>query len=185
MAKYKKSSSPASGLDRSGGAVRYSFKASKEVWHSAVHSKFFIFFKALKKGMFNKSSMYLMSFSFNDLSGYLPSTAGLWLPNLEIFAIGSLRNLYVLFLANNNLDGSIPSTVGGMARLQRLYLWINTMEGSIPLEICSLRNLGEMDLHNNKLSGPLPSCIGNLSNLKSWGAWICLATKVQATFRAL
>ena len=115
----------------------------------------------------------------NPFSGHLPDSFGNLSSSLQSFyavlcnikgpipkGIGSLRNLTVLMLSDNNLSGPIPSTIKGMKILQRLYLYGNQLEQSIPTEICLLANLGEMALDNNNLSGPIPSCIENLIHLQ-------------------
>ncbi|XP_059462693.1 receptor kinase-like protein Xa21 [Corylus avellana] len=81
-------------------------------------------------------------------------------------SIGSLRGLISIDLSNNNLTGNIPSTIGGLERLQRLYLGGNKIKGFIPESICQLKNLGELDLSNNKISGSIPNCISNLNILQ-------------------
>ncbi|KAL7224658.1 hypothetical protein ACSBR1_026020 [Camellia fascicularis] len=88
------------------------------------------------------------------------------LGNNSFYEIGSLRNLTVLELADNNLNGNIPSTLGEIKSLQRLYLGGNNFHGSIPNEIYLLRNLGELYAEENKLSGLIPSCIENLRGLQ-------------------
>ncbi|PQM41684.1 LRR receptor-like serine/threonine-protein kinase FLS2 [Prunus yedoensis var. nudiflora] len=64
------------------------------------------------------------------------------------------------------MSGTIPSAMGGLEMLQRLYLGNNNIEGFIPEDICVMRNLGVISLENNKISGLIPDCIGNLSRLK-------------------
>ena len=60
---------------------------------------------------------------------------------------GSLRNLNMLFLSDNYLSGTIPSTIKGMKSLEKnLCLDGNQLEQSIPTEIYLLANLGKMAL---------------------------------------
>ncbi|KAL3746082.1 hypothetical protein ACJRO7_015092 [Eucalyptus globulus] len=82
--------------------------------------------------------------------------------------IGFLKRLTFLALSYNDLVGNIPSSVGGLESLQRLYLDNNLLEGPIPNEICYLKNLGELVLWQNRISGLIPNCIGNLSNLQNF-----------------
>ena len=95
-----------------------------------------------------------------------------------------------LRLRNNQLTGSIPAELGGLARLQSLsfysnrltgvippelgrlsnleYLWLigNELTGNIPAALGNLSNLGVLELHANQLSGSIPRELGNLSNLR-------------------
>ncbi|KAK9193066.1 hypothetical protein WN944_003762 [Citrus x changshan-huyou] len=80
--------------------------------------------------------------------------------------IGSLRNLEVLDLGSNNLNGTIPLEIGSVRNLEALSLDGNKLSGTIPIEIGSLRNLQWLDLSSNKLSGTIPKEIGSLRNLK-------------------
>ncbi|KAL7224662.1 hypothetical protein ACSBR1_026024 [Camellia fascicularis] len=80
--------------------------------------------------------------------------------------IGYFEKLNTLFLANNGLTGTIPSTIWKLQSLQRLHLDGNKMEGIIPNELCLLKKLGELSLQNNGLSGPIPPCIANISPLQ-------------------
>ena len=47
-----------------------------------------------------------------------------------------MRNFYSLYLNNNQLSGTIPSTIGLMRHLQQLYL--NNNQCSISFSFCSL-----------------------------------------------
>ena len=61
-----------------------------------------------------------------------------------------------LNLSNNNLSGSIPPQVGGLAALQVLDLSNNTLTGSIPTQVGDLTALIHLDLSANKLSDSIP-----------------------------
>ncbi|XP_052181872.1 putative receptor-like protein kinase At3g47110 [Diospyros lotus] len=126
----------------------------------------------------NCSLLEFLVIDNNPFNGTLPSSIGNLPSSLGYFGasgcqlrgqipdgIGNLK-VNLLVLSDNNLEGRIPTTIGRIDTLQRLYLGRNRMEGSIPDEACSLHSLGELYLHNNKLSGPIPSCIGNLGNLQ-------------------
>jgi LRR receptor-like serine/threonine-protein kinase FLS2 len=86
--------------------------------------------------------------------------------------IGFLKGLTMLALGDNNLTGNIPSTIGGLFRLQRLFLEDNKIEGFIPEGVCQLKNLGKLYVSNNKISGSIPNCIANLSQLQ----WLNLSS---------
>lgn len=69
-------------------------------------------------------------------------------------------------LSNNNLDGEIPSEIGGLSELRYLDLGQGNVFGVIPPEIGNLTNLEWLMLSENQLTGSIPSEIGNLSSLQ-------------------
>jgi hypothetical protein len=71
-----------------------------------------------------------------------------------------------MHLANNQLTGSIPATLGNLTALQGLYASNNRLTGSIPVELCSLPNLGYIYLDNNLLTGSIPPELGSMPNLR-------------------
>ncbi|XP_028087915.1 probable LRR receptor-like serine/threonine-protein kinase At3g47570 [Camellia sinensis] len=132
----------------------------------------------------NCRSMENLVVDNNQFNGILPNSIGNRTSPLLLFAasncqiighilrgIGYFENLNTLFLANNGLKGTIPSTIGKLQSLQRLHLDGNKMEGIISNELCFLKKLGELSLQNNGLSGPIPPCIGNISLLQKFEAW--------------
>ena len=70
-----------------------------------------------------------------------------------------------LVLANNNLDGMIPTDLEDLTNLVKLNLGTNKLSGTIPTELGNLSNLRELLLFDNKLSGTIPTQLGSLSNL--------------------
>jgi Leucine-rich repeat (LRR) protein len=58
-------------------------------------------------------------------------------------------------LNNNNLTGSIPSSLGSIKRLSFLSLGNNQLSGSIPAAIGNLGGLQFFDMTNNLLTGDL------------------------------
>ncbi|CAL5376598.1 unnamed protein product [Camellia sinensis] len=118
------------------------------------------------------------SLANNPLGGIIPESIGNLSSNLQYFdastcqikgeipkEIGSLK-VNFLALSDNDIHGTIPSTIGEMKGMQRLYLDGNELEGPIPDEICLLANAGEISFQNNKVTGSIPHCIGNLSHLQ-------------------
>lgn len=65
----------------------------------------------------------------------------------------------------NRLSGWIPSSIGNLTRLYRLYLYVNELEGSIPPNLENCKKLQEMDLSHNRLSGNIPPQVLGLSSL--------------------
>ncbi len=71
----------------------------------------------------------------------------------------------VLNLPENNLKGSVPAELGGLAALTALALQANRLTGPIPSELGNLASLTAIVLHTNALTGPIPSELGGLANL--------------------
>jgi Leucine-rich repeat (LRR) protein len=84
-------------------------------------------------------------------------------------SIGSLTNLEYLYLYTNQLTGSIPYSIGSLLKLTGLGLYTNQLTGSIPSSIGSLLKLEELDLDTNQLTGSIPYSIGSLTNLEYFG----------------
>jgi hypothetical protein len=79
--------------------------------------------------------------------------------------IGQLSSLIRLYLHINQLTGTIPSTIGQLSSLLHLELSRNQLIGTIPSTIGQLTSLDYLWLHNNQLIGSIPSNIGQLSSL--------------------
>ncbi|KAL5228702.1 hypothetical protein ABZP36_016967 [Zizania latifolia] len=60
-------------------------------------------------------------------------------------------------LSNNNITGSIPSTIGNLASLQVVDLSKNKLNGTLPVELSNLPSLHIFDISHNLLSGDLPN----------------------------
>ncbi|MCY4062614.1 MAG: fibronectin type III domain-containing protein [Chloroflexi bacterium] len=70
-----------------------------------------------------------------------------------------------LLLDYNNLTGTLPAAIGGLAKLKKLDLQANDIGGSIPVEIGNASALQQLKLDGNEFSGKIPSSISNLSDL--------------------
>jgi Leucine-rich repeat (LRR) protein len=81
--------------------------------------------------------------------------------------LGNLVKLEALKLGGNSLKGSIPSELGNLVNLEALYLYENSLEGSIPSELGNLVNLEALYLNDNSLDGSIPSELGHLVNLEA------------------
>jgi len=67
----------------------------------------------------------------------------------------------------NNLNGTIPLSIGDLEDLEALYLNNNALKNELPSTIGYLLKMTELDVGNNQLSGPIPPALGNLSQLES------------------
>ena len=65
-------------------------------------------------------------------------------------------------LSNQELEGNIPSEIGNLISLERLYL-NNNQFSEIPSQISSLLNLERLQLQNNQLFGLIPESLCDLS----------------------
>lgn len=131
--------------------------------------------------IFNLSSMIVISLLNNSLSGALPSSPDIRLPNLERLYlernnfsgtipsfIFNASKLSILGIRTNSFSGTIPSTIANLRNLQWLdlsfnYLTSSTSELSFLSSLRNCRNLKVIDLTGNQLHGILPSSMGNLS----------------------
>ncbi|KAJ4792128.1 Leucine-rich receptor-like protein kinase family protein [Rhynchospora pubera] len=121
----------------------------------------------------------------NFFSGTIPSTVG-FLENLQFVNIGSnkleakrsedwifldaMANctfLQYLYLQYNNLQGTLPSSIGNLSTdLLDFQLSGNPISGSIPINLGNLKNLEILLLDNMLLNGTIPEEIGNLFKLE-------------------
>jgi len=80
-------------------------------------------------------------------------------------SLGKLSMLTCLDLSFNKLSDTIPSSLGNLILLDTLNFWTNSLTGRIPSSLKNLSNLGYIALGFNQLSGAFPSWLGNLSKL--------------------
>lgn len=82
-------------------------------------------------------------------------------------SIGNLTNLTDLriFRCGDQLTGPIPDSIGNLINLTYLALSSNGLDGIIPGSIGNLTNLTHLTLYRNKLEGKIPDLIGSLVNL--------------------
>lgn len=96
----------------------------------------------IPSGIFNISSLRIISLTSNKLSGNLPARL-----------CNDLPLLAELLLHRNELTGQIPSSLGRCRELQKLYLSFNKFTGIIPSEIGNLTKLDDLHLSVNNLTG--------------------------------
>ena len=81
------------------------------------------------------------------------------LPN----TVGNLsRNLIEFIVYANHINGEIPVGLGNLSRLEALGLGENELVGMIPSEITKLENLQWVRLENNRIYGSIPPEFGRL-----------------------
>ena len=84
--------------------------------------------------------------------------------------IGDLVNLKKLYLDRNRLSGTIPDELYSLTNLEHLYLYGNELTGQISSEISKLNQLKELMLNDNDFNGQLPIELWTISSLN--GIWI-------------
>ncbi|XP_054794733.1 receptor-like protein 8 isoform X2 [Prosopis cineraria] len=91
----------------------------------------------------------------------------LWANYLSQSDLSRSRNLKVLSLLGNFLEGSLPESIMSLTSLTFLSLSHNNMNGSLPKQggLCNMKNLQQLDLSLNNFEGKLPMCLGNLTSL--------------------
>ncbi|WP_214114162.1 leucine-rich repeat domain-containing protein [Aequorivita echinoideorum] len=75
----------------------------------------------------------------------------------------SVTSIRLLF---NNVNGTLPSSLGELENLKVLELSFNPISGAIPAELGNLKNLEILAINGASLTGEIPEELGNLSNLK-------------------
>jgi Leucine-rich repeat (LRR) protein len=83
-------------------------------------------------------------------------------------SIGNLSstNLQHLLLGTNRLSGQIPESIGKLSALIRLALNDNLFSGTIDGWLENLKGLHILFLNSNNFSGPIPSSLGSLPQLQ-------------------
>ncbi|KAM7515082.1 hypothetical protein LguiA_004665 [Lonicera macranthoides] len=126
--------------------------------------------------------------------GPLPSSMGLWIPNLQRLYLGKNRlsrsfpnfifnafNLRMIDMSSNSFTSSIPNTLGNLSDLEWLMIGENnlTREVSTPElrffnYLTNCKNLKMFSISINQFNGILPASIVNLStSLRMFEAFGC------------
>ncbi|KAI3876713.1 hypothetical protein MKX03_019196 [Papaver bracteatum] len=103
----------------------------------------------------------LHSFNFSSFSNIVT----LDLSSNGIFETIPLSSLTLLALSDNNLVGSIPTSLTNLTSLKSIKLFENQLSGIIPRDIGRLHSLESFGLSGNNIIGSIPSSLGNLRNL--------------------
>ena len=122
---------------------------------------------------------------YNQINGTIPTTLGmltalqyvlLWLNQLSSSRVPSAQcrcftcGLYptcrrVLSIPNNNLVGTIPSSIFTLPAVTNLQLQNNGLTGTLPSNLGMATTLTYLDMSGNRLTGPLPSSVAGLQQL--------------------
>ncbi|XP_039821923.1 probable LRR receptor-like serine/threonine-protein kinase At1g56140 isoform X2 [Panicum virgatum] len=71
-----------------------------------------------------------------------------------------------LCLGTNNLNGSLPSELGNLVKLEELYIDSAGLSGPIPSSFSKLTSMKRLVASDNEFTGRLPDYIGRWSNLQ-------------------
>lgn len=99
-----------------------------------------------------------------DVSVY-PALFSLWIDNNEVTGsipttIGQILGLASLSMTNTTLTGSIPTELGLLTNLKRVWLYENNLTGNIPIQLASLNQLEVFEVHTNpSLTGSIPATV--------------------------
>ena len=82
-----------------------------------------------------------------------------------------------LYLYDNGLHGTLPTTLGLLTSLERLALNENSLSGSMPTQLGMLTHLTTLAVGGNSMSGQLPTMLGKLSAclIHPGNQWFCSA----------
>ncbi|KAJ8451761.1 hypothetical protein Cgig2_007244 [Carnegiea gigantea] len=100
---------------------------------------------SIPKGLFGLPKLTQVELQDNLLTGGFPET-------YDHVAV----NLGQISLSNNQLNGSLPASIGNFSGVQKLLLDGNKFSGSIPPEIGKLQQLSKIDFSSNKFAGNIP-----------------------------
>ena len=99
--------------------------------------------------------------SWSNASGWLAANAASW---FGVYV--SEGHVAVLDMPTNNLNGTLPDSLGNLSGLQAIYFSSNQIAGSLPASLWGLTDLDTLDISVNNLSGSIPDSLTNLTNLR-------------------
>jgi Leucine-rich repeat (LRR) protein len=119
--------------------------------------------------LYNATSLEHLSFPKNHLQGALSSEH-----------LVKLNNLIILDLAENQLTGKIPGSIGQLNRLEELHLEYNSMSGELPSTLSKCSKLRTIILRGNNFHGELNNV--NFSTLADLKILDFMLNKFTGTF---
>jgi len=78
-----------------------------------------------------------------------------------------LTRLNTLVLSDNSIQGTIPEELGNWTLLENLEISSNAISGTIPASLGQLESLLVLDLGSNDLTGQIPNEFGNLNTTQT------------------
>ncbi|KAF6173385.1 hypothetical protein GIB67_027080 [Kingdonia uniflora] len=107
---------------------------------------------ALPSEFANLTFLREIDLSQNFLNGSIPTS---WF-SLSLVTLGVL---------GNNVVGTIPGEIGGIATLEELLGSANNFTGTLPPELGDLKSLTDFRIDGNRISEKIPDFIGNWINI--------------------
>lgn len=83
---------------------------------------------------------------------------------MGVAACDANQHVTHLQLSGNNLEGTLPSEIKFLKRLEKLDLGNNILTGTIPSEISQLSEMIYLSLNTNDFTGTIPDGIGQMKN---------------------
>ncbi|KAF8097181.1 hypothetical protein N665_0293s0031 [Sinapis alba] len=80
-------------------------------------------------------------------------------------SIGNLTYLETVLLQNNYITGNIPPEIGKLMKLKTLDLSNNNFTGQIPSTLSHPTNFQYLRLNNNSLTGTIPTSVADITHL--------------------
>merc|ERR1712100_709064 len=68
-----------------------------------------------------------------------------------------LRHITGIDMQVNQMQGTLPESMGNMSQLTKLVLEFNQLRGTIPSSLSNLTKLQRLRLHCNRLTGKIPA----------------------------
>ncbi|KAJ0966694.1 hypothetical protein J5N97_023611 [Dioscorea zingiberensis] len=104
--------------------------------------------------------------SLPSYSGYVDFSDNLFSGPLLPILGNTLTSLRLVFLSNNLLNGTFPTTICKLEVLQIIDVSNNLLSGELPTCWADLPSLAAINLANNSLTGKIPDSIGSLRLLE-------------------
>ncbi|TQD79519.1 hypothetical protein C1H46_034938 [Malus baccata] len=130
----------------------------------------------------NISSLIVFTLYGNNMNGSLPDNMCEHLSSIQRINLAQnqldglipsklwqCKELREIVLASNNFRGSIPKSLGNLTYLSKILLYENNLEGTIPDEIVDLPQLEILRLLINNLNGFIPIKLFNNSMIREIG----------------
>ncbi|MED6131547.1 hypothetical protein PIB30_010867 [Stylosanthes scabra] len=109
----------------------------------------------ISKLICNLKSLVILDFSYNNLSGMIPSCLGSFSQSLQ-----------ALMLQGNKLGGHIPQTYAAGSNLMMIDFSNNTLKGKLPRALVNCKRLEFLDVSHNQINDSFPYWLSTLPELK-------------------
>ena len=105
--------------------------------------------------------------SWTDRTGWEQGAAGTNCTPCTWYGVvcDNQNNVIEIDLFNNNLVGTVPTTMDQLTKLRSIKLFVNDLSGSFPDIWSNMSDLEYIDLSNNLFTGSMPASLADLSKL--------------------